>query len=174
MLVLSTTFFTCMAHTTISGDKHFQRWIHAATDQESRIFYKLEKIMKRNENVVDFSIGMAGTILFQYFFRLSSFDHVVGFLYFAVAWLANLTVLLTVVPSWSWSFQLFLEQCDCGVYSERVWCGEDYLACLCCFSTSLHFTVKLDLLCVVNIDDKKAVVSWRQNQTNEEIVWKPD
>ncbi|XP_075516028.1 uncharacterized protein LOC142550869 [Primulina tabacum] len=37
---------------------------------------------------VEFAFGMAGTILFQYFFRITSFHQVVTFLYLAVAWLA--------------------------------------------------------------------------------------
>ncbi|KAK4435328.1 hypothetical protein Salat_0696200 [Sesamum alatum] len=71
---------------------------------ENETFHKLLRLVARANNVVlrlkekrsgkltDFAIGMMGTILFQSFFRLTSFNHVVAFLYFAVAWLANLAL----------------------------------------------------------------------------------
>lgn len=47
-------------------------------------------IMKKS---LEFAIGLLGTVVFQNFFRLNSFKQVVAFLYLAVAWLANITVL---------------------------------------------------------------------------------
>lgn len=41
---------------------------------------------------IEFAIGMVGTILFQYYFRLTSFHHVVAFLYVAMVWVANITL----------------------------------------------------------------------------------
>ncbi|GER38876.1 O-Glycosyl hydrolases family 17 protein [Striga asiatica] len=45
---------------------------------------------RRVGRLARFGVGMVGTILFQNFFRLTTFGHVVAFLYLAVAWVANL------------------------------------------------------------------------------------
>lgn len=47
----------------------------------------------RMKKSLEFAIGLLGTVVFQNFFRLNSFKQVVAFLYLAVAWLANITVL---------------------------------------------------------------------------------
>ncbi|XP_011080963.1 uncharacterized protein LOC105164097 [Sesamum indicum] len=71
---------------------------------ENETFHKLMRLVARANTVVlslkeksgkltEFAVGMVGTILFQNFFRLTSFNHVVAFLYFAVGWLANLALL---------------------------------------------------------------------------------
>ncbi|KAK4435332.1 hypothetical protein Salat_0696600 [Sesamum alatum] len=52
----------------------------------------LSRLKERNGEFIEFAIGMVGTILFQNFFRLTSFNHVVAFLYFSVTWLANLAL----------------------------------------------------------------------------------
>ncbi|GER38875.1 oxygen-dependent choline dehydrogenase [Striga asiatica] len=48
---------------------------------------------RRVGKLVRFGVGMVGTVLFQNFFRLTTFGHVVAFLYLAVAWLANMACL---------------------------------------------------------------------------------
>lgn len=52
----------------------------------------LSRLKERNGEFIEFAVGMVGTILFQNFFKLTSFNHVVAFLYFAVAWVANLAL----------------------------------------------------------------------------------
>ncbi|GFP99297.1 hypothetical protein PHJA_002073800 [Phtheirospermum japonicum] len=53
----------------------------------------VKRMVYRWRKLVRFGIGMVGTILFQSFFRLETFDHVVAFIYLAVAWLGNLAML---------------------------------------------------------------------------------
>ncbi|KAH6761112.1 hypothetical protein C2S52_008230 [Perilla frutescens var. hirtella] len=169
ILVLVLPFLTCVAHAAISGDERFKRWLPAATaahDQDNRILSELKRIMEKNGNVIEFSIGMAGTILFQYFFRLTSFDHVVAFLYFAVAWLANLAVLLCRRDFGVFNFFLSNVIVGCTVsefgVGRTTWLA--YAAALLLYI----LRVKLELVCVVNRDNKEAVVAWRQiNQTVE-------
>lgn len=48
---------------------------------------------KKLVNFIEFAIGMVGALLFQNFFRLTSFNQVAAFLYLAVAWLAILVLL---------------------------------------------------------------------------------
>ncbi|KAL3635544.1 hypothetical protein CASFOL_020091 [Castilleja foliolosa] len=55
----------------------------------------LKRLVYRWRKLVVFGIGMVGTICFQSFFRLTTVDHVVAFLYLAVAWLGNLAMLQT-------------------------------------------------------------------------------
>ncbi|PIN07063.1 hypothetical protein CDL12_20375 [Handroanthus impetiginosus] len=94
ILVLFFSFLTSVAQAAISGDERFQKWLPAAAAGENRIVLELKKLIKRYGKVIEFAIGIGGTIIFQNFFRLTSFDHVVAFLYFTVAWLANLVLLL--------------------------------------------------------------------------------
>ncbi|KAK4477920.1 hypothetical protein RD792_017185 [Penstemon davidsonii] len=49
--------------------------------------------MNKKKKFVNFAVGAAGTILFQYFFKFTSFDHVKVFLYYSIAWLANIALL---------------------------------------------------------------------------------
>lgn len=51
------------------------------------------RILSGRRKLIEFMIGMVGTILFQNFFRLTTFDHVLAFLFLAVAWLGNLALL---------------------------------------------------------------------------------
>ncbi|GFP99294.1 hypothetical protein PHJA_002073500 [Phtheirospermum japonicum] len=51
------------------------------------------RILDERRKLIEFAVGMVGTILFQNFFRVTSFDHVLAFLYLAVSWLGNLALL---------------------------------------------------------------------------------
>ncbi|KAK6137491.1 hypothetical protein DH2020_028744 [Rehmannia glutinosa] len=51
------------------------------------------RMLDERRKWIEFAVGMVGTILFQNFFRLTSFDHVLAFLYLAVSWLGNLALL---------------------------------------------------------------------------------
>lgn len=57
----------------------------AATGQERNS----EKIVK----TIKFAVGMTGSILFQNYFKLNSFEETFAFIYLAVAWLASITLL---------------------------------------------------------------------------------
>ncbi|KAL3652670.1 hypothetical protein CASFOL_002351 [Castilleja foliolosa] len=50
------------------------------------------RILDERRKLIEFAVGMVGTILFQHFFRLTSFDHVLAFLYLAVLWVGNLAL----------------------------------------------------------------------------------
>ncbi|KAK4435331.1 hypothetical protein Salat_0696500 [Sesamum alatum] len=52
----------------------------------------LSRLKERIGEFIEFAVGMVGTILFQHFFGLTSFNHVIAFLYFSVTWLANLAL----------------------------------------------------------------------------------
>lgn len=94
ILVVFIIFFTCAASAAVSGDKRFRRWMPAAATEENRIRSKWEKVIGKNGKVIEFAMGMAGIIVFQTFFRLTTFDQVVAFLYLAVAWVSNMAMLL--------------------------------------------------------------------------------
>ncbi|KZV16095.1 thioredoxin family protein [Dorcoceras hygrometricum] len=59
-------------------------------DENSSI---LRRMIQKRRPLIEFAVGMVGTVLFQNFFKLTTFNHVVAFLYFAVVWLANLALL---------------------------------------------------------------------------------
>ncbi|KAK6137605.1 hypothetical protein DH2020_028631 [Rehmannia glutinosa] len=71
-----------------TGNESFAAISGNVENLETTIVGKRKKV-----RFIEFGVGMAGAILFQKFFRLTLLDHVVAFLYFAVAWLANLALL---------------------------------------------------------------------------------
>lgn len=58
-------------------------------DENSSI---LMRMIQKRRPLIEFAVGMVGTILFQNFFKITTFNHVLAFLYFAVVWLANLAL----------------------------------------------------------------------------------
>ncbi|KAI3468741.1 hypothetical protein Pfo_025404 [Paulownia fortunei] len=161
ILVLFFAFFTSVAWAAICGDERFQKWLPPVAARENRILSNLKKIMKKNGKVIEFGIGMADTILFQNFFRLTSFDHVAAFLYLAVAWLANLALLLP--PHDLGIFNFFLSNvivgCTVSQFGLRGTTWLAYGASLLLYSLRL----KLESLSLVNRgEDEAAVVVWRQ------------
>ncbi|XP_020550100.1 uncharacterized protein LOC110012115 [Sesamum indicum] len=77
--------FSCLA---TSESETFHKLLSLAT----RASGILSRLKERNREFIEFAVGMVGTILFQNFFKLTSFNHVVAFLYFTVTWLANLAL----------------------------------------------------------------------------------
>lgn len=65
----------------------------SVTDPTARIIFIFSK--SKVQRWVEFVVGMLGSIVFQNFFRITSFHEVAAFLFFAVSWLAN-TVLVLV------------------------------------------------------------------------------
>lgn len=74
----------------LSGDESFKELLPVAA-RVKEIFSILKK--NRKGKLIEFGVGMGGAALFQYFFRLTSFNHVVAFFYLAVMWMANLGLL---------------------------------------------------------------------------------
>lgn len=166
VLVLLPSFLTCVAHAAISGDERFQRWLPWAVLEHNRILSGMKRVVEKNANVIEYSVGMGGTILFQYFFRLTTFDQVVAFLYFAVAWLANLAVLLS--PGDFGVFNFFLSNVIVGCTVSQFGVGWTTWIAYAASLLLYVLRVKLELLCVVRREGKPAVVTWRRNQTTAE------
>ncbi|KAK6158184.1 hypothetical protein DH2020_005498 [Rehmannia glutinosa] len=82
--------YTSVSWDPLSGDECFREMVPVVARGKEFLWILMElKIGK----LIEFAVGMGGTVLFQSFFRLTSFDHVVAFLYLAVAWVANLALL---------------------------------------------------------------------------------
>lgn len=164
-LVLFSTFFTLLTHAAISGDDRLQRWLAAAVGEDGGAFTKVKNMTKKNGKLIEFAIGMAGAILFQNFFRLTSWDHVAAFLFFAVAWLGNLALLFC--PHDLGFFNFLLGNVIVGFavsqYGLRMVYASVFLYVL---------RVKLELVCVVDRGEAKAaVVGWGENQiTGVEVL----
>ncbi|KAK4435327.1 hypothetical protein Salat_0696100 [Sesamum alatum] len=82
--------FTCVSWDPLSGDESFQQLLPVAA-KVTDVFSNLKE--KKTGKFIEFAVAIGGTVLFQNFFRLTSFSQVAAFLYLAVAWVANLALL---------------------------------------------------------------------------------
>ncbi|KAL8556838.1 hypothetical protein ACS0TY_004346 [Phlomoides rotata] len=102
VLVMFVSFLVSASWAALSGFEPFTRvsWeleddsfkeLLAVAEKVKETFLMFKK--KKLGKLVEYGIGMMGSVLFQYYFKLTSFKHVVPFLYLAVMWVANLTML---------------------------------------------------------------------------------
>ncbi|KAK4435326.1 hypothetical protein Salat_0696000 [Sesamum alatum] len=82
---------TILSGDSLSGDVRFQNLLSLAGKKLTDTFRVLKE--KKTGKFIEFAVGIGGTVLFQNFFRLTSSSQVEAFLYLAVAWVANLTLL---------------------------------------------------------------------------------
>lgn len=97
VIFVSHSISAVLAALSRSGDERLKEFLHAA------VMVKESKMRR----LVEFGVGIVGTIVFHYLFTLTSLNEVAALLYLAVMWLANLTLLGFPV--------------DCGVF--------DFLLC---------------------------------------------
>lgn len=136
-------FFTSTAWAAISGAK----------------LPNLKRKMRNHGRVTEFAIGMAGTIIFQNYFRLTSFDHVLAFLYLAVAWLANLAMLLCPCDLGIFNFILgnVIVGCTVSEFGLRATTWVVYGTCILLYK----LRVMLEALSIVDGGlDQEAVIFW--------------
>ncbi|KZV16094.1 hypothetical protein F511_24887 [Dorcoceras hygrometricum] len=113
ILVIYIAYYTSTSLAAMSGLEPYTYFLtHRNPDDD--FFQKLQPLAARGKEIlsklgenkmgklIEFVVAMMGTILFQSFFRITTFNQVVAFLFLAVAWLANLALMQV-----SWDFGVF-------------------------------------------------------------------
>ncbi|KAH6761079.1 hypothetical protein C2S51_018028 [Perilla frutescens var. frutescens] len=104
ILALSISHFICVFwaelstfgdYTLVSDGEGFDGLVQIAAKIVTVKMKKVLSMLKehRAKKFIEFAVGTVGAVLFQNFFRITSFSEVAAFLYLAVMWLANLVLL---------------------------------------------------------------------------------
>lgn len=138
------------------GDEFLQK-LQPLAARGKEILSKLRE--KKMGKLIEFVVAMMGTILFQSFFRLTSFNQVVAFLYLAVAWLANVALMQVSWDAGVFNFLLsnVVVGCTVSQFGLRVTTWLAYGASVLLYGLRM----KVESLCIVS----------REREGTRVILW---
>ncbi|KAL0393536.1 UNVERIFIED_CONTAM: hypothetical protein Slati_4319800 [Sesamum latifolium] len=148
--------FTRVSCNPLSGVESSQELLAVAGNKLKEFYSNLKE--KNTAKFIEFAVGAVGTLLFQYFFRLTTFSEVAAFFCLAVAWMANLALLGVSCDLGVFNFLLLNMIVGCA-QSQFGLHGATWLA----FGASLllfGLRLKLQSLAFVNREDQTRVVLW--------------
>ncbi|KAK6137456.1 hypothetical protein DH2020_028813 [Rehmannia glutinosa] len=145
--------YTSVSWDPLSGDECFREMVPVSENRSTG-----RRMLDERRKWIEFAVGMVGTILFQNFFRLTSFDHVLAFLYLAVSWLGNLALFRASSDLGVFNFLLgnVIVGCTVSQFGLRGTTWIAYGASILLYGLRL----KLESLSLVDRGERAVIILW--------------